>query len=142
MKKMMLILLAFVMTMCLPAMSDNDKVITFDQLPAQAQSMLKQYFGDKVPLVITADRNDFYVIYQSGEKLEFGKEGNWREIECKSSCVPDALVPEQIKAEVGKRFPGATIIKIDRDRRGYDLELSNGLDVEFNKKFQMIEIDD
>ena len=31
---------------------------------------------------------------------------------------------------------------MDRDRRGYDVELDNGLDLEFNKKFQMVEIDD
>jgi len=139
---MMFILLAFVMTMSLPAMSDNDRVITFDQLPAQAQAMLKQHFSGKVPLVITADRNDYNVMYQSGEKVEFDKKGNWREIECKRSSVPDALIPEQIKAEVNKSFPGTTILKLDRDRRGYDVELNNGLDLEFNKKFQMIEIDD
>jgi len=142
MKKMMFILLAFVMTMSLPVMSDNDRVITFDQLPAPAQTMLKQHFGDKVPLVITADRSDFNVMYQSGEKVEFDKKGNWREIECKRSSVPEALVPEQIKAAVKKSFPGTTIQKIDRDRRGYDVELDNGLDLEFNKKFQMVEIDD
>lgn len=142
MKKMMFILLAFVMTMSMPVMSDNDRVITFDQLPAPAQAMLKQHFGDKVPLVITADRSDFNVMYQSGEKVGFDKKGNWREIECKRSSVPEALVPEQIKAAVKKSFPGTTIQKIDRDRRGYDVELDNGLDLEFNKKFQMVEIDD
>jgi hypothetical protein len=142
MKIMMFILLAFVMTMSMPVMSDNDRVITFDQLPAPAQAMLKQHFGDKVPLVITADRSDFNVMYQSGEKVEFDKKGNWREIECKRSSVPEALVPEQIKAAVKKSFPGTTIQKIDRDRRGYDVELDNGLDLEFNKKFQMVEIDD
>ena len=139
---MMFILMAFVMTMSMPVMSDNDRVITFDQLPAPAQAMLKQHFGDKVPLVITADRSDFNVMYQSGEKVEFDKKGNWREIECKRSSVPEALVPEQIKAAVKKSFPGTTIQKIDRDRRGYDVELDNGLDLEFNKKFQMVEIDD
>ena len=139
---MIFILLAFVMTMSMPVMSDNDRVITFDQLPAPAQAMLKQHFGDKVPLVITADRSDFNVMYQSGEKVEFDKKGNWREIECKRSSVPEALVPEQIKAAVKKSFPGTTIQKIDRDRRGYDVELDNGLDLEFNKKFQMVEIDD
>jgi hypothetical protein len=142
MKKMMFILLAFVMTMSLPVMSDNDRVITFDQLPAQAQVMLKQHFGDKVPLVITTDRNDFNVMYQSGEKVEFDKKGKWREIDCKRSSVPDALIPEQIKAAVKKNYPGTTIQKIDRDRRGYDVKLNNGLDLEFNKKFQVVEIDD
>ncbi len=39
-------------------------------------------------------------------------------------------------------FPGTTILKLDRDRRGYDIKLNNGLELEYNKKFQVVEIDD
>ena len=73
MKKNMFILLAFVLTMCLPVMADNDRVITFDQLPAQAQALLKKHFADKVPLIVTVDWDDYKVVYQSGEKVEFNK---------------------------------------------------------------------
>ena len=141
MKKTMFILLAFVLTLSLPVMADDDRVITFEQLPAQAQTMLKKYFADKVPLVVTVDMDDYTVLYQSGEKVEFDKKGNWREINCKTSSVPSALIPEQIKAVVKQTYPGATIIKIDRDRRGYDIKLKNGLDIEFNRNFQVVEID-
>lgn len=137
----MFILLAFVLTLSLPVMADDDRVITFEQLPAQAQTMLKKYFADKVPLVVTVDMDDYTVLHQSGEKVEFDKKGNWREINCKTSSVPSALIPEQIKAVVKQTYPGATIIKIDRDRRGYDIKLNNGLDIEFNRNFQVVEID-
>ena len=73
MKKSLFILLAMVMTMCLTVKADNDRVITFDQLPAQAQTLLKKYFADKVPLVVTVDWDDYTVVYQSGEKIEFDK---------------------------------------------------------------------
>ena len=142
MKKTMFILLAFVLTLSLPVMADDDRVITFEQLPAQAQTMLKKYFADRVPLVVTVDMDEYTVLYQSGEKVEFDKKGNWREINCKTSAVPTALIPEQIKAVVNQTYPGATIIKIDRDRRGYDIKLNNGLDIEFNRNFQVVEIDD
>ncbi len=141
MKKTMFILLAFVLTLSLPVMADDDRVITFEQLPAQAQTMLKKYFADRVPLVVTVDMDEYTVLYQSGEKVEFDKKGNWREINCKTSAVPTALIPEQIKAVVNQTYPGATIIKIDRDRRGYDIKLNNGLDIEFNRNFQVVEID-
>ena len=137
----MFILLAFVLTLSLPVMADNDRVITFEQLPAQAQTMLKKHFADKVPLVVTVDLDDYTVLYQSGEKVEFDKKGEWREINCKTSAVPTALIPEQIKAVVRQTYPGATIIKIDRDRRGYDVKLNNGLDLEFNRNFQIVEVD-
>ena len=141
MKKTLLILVAFVMTTCLTIKADDDRVITFQQLPVQAQTLLKTYFADKIPLIITVDRDDYTVRYQSGEKIEFSRKGEWKDIECKTSAVPVALIPEQIKASIAKSFPAATIVCISRDRRGYEVELNNGLDVEFNKKFQVIEID-
>ena len=81
-------------------------------------------------------------MYQSGEKVEFDKKGNWKDIECKGSQVPANLIPAEITASVNAKFPGATITEIDRDRRGYSVKLSNGLELEFNKKFQIVELDD
>ena len=142
MKKTVFILLALLLTMCMPMMADNDRVITFDQLPQTAQTLLKTHFADKVPLVITVDWDDYKVMYQSGEKVEFDKKGNWKDLDCKVSAVPTALIPEQIKTHVKATFPGTTIIKLDRDRRGYDVKLNNGLELEYNKQFQVVDIDD
>lgn len=135
-------LAAFVLTMSLPMMADYDRVITFEQLPQEAKTLLMTHFADKVPLVITVDYNDYKVMYQSGEKVEFNKKGRWKELDCKVSEVPTALIPEQIKAHVKATFPGTTIIKLDRDRRGYDVKLNNGIELEYNKNFQVVDVDD
>ena len=144
MKKSIFFVLALVMSICLPLtlMADNDQVITFDRLPATAQAMLKQNFADKTPLVITADWDDYKVMYTNGDKVEFDKKGNWRDIECKTSQVPAALIPAQIVANVNATFPGATVTEIDQDRRGYSVKLSNGLELEYNRSFQIVELDD
>ena len=146
MKKRILVMLAFVLAMCAPVcmfvMADNDRVITFDRLPAQAQALLKRHFADKVVMIVTVDFDDYTVMYQSGEKVEFNKSGDWKEFECKTSAVPPALIPEQIKAHVKATFPGVTILKLDRDRRGYEVKLNNGLELEYNRRFQVIDIDD
>ena len=144
MKKSIFFVLALVMSICLPLtlMADNDQVITFDRLPATAQAMLKQNFADKAPLVITADWDDYKVMYTNGDKVEFDKKGNWRDIECKTSQVPAALIPAQIVANVNTTFPGAAVTEIDRDRRGYSVKLSNGLELEYNRNFQIVELDD
>ena len=144
MKKSVIFVLSLVLAICLPLQlkADNDRVITFDRLPATAQAMLKQNFADKTPLAITADRDDYKVMYQSGEKVEFDKKGNWRDIECKTSQVPAELIPAQIAANVNATFPGTIITKIERDRRGYSVKLSNGLELEYNRNFQVIEVDD
>lgn len=135
-------LLAVVMTLSFNVKADNDQVITFDQLPATAQEFHKQYFADKVPLVVTMDWDDYTILYQSGEKVEFNKQGEWKEVNCRVSAVPAAIIPDQIKSHIKTTFPGTSIIDIDRGRRGYEVKLNNGLEIEYNSSFQVIDIDD
>ena len=142
MKKRIGLMLAFVLTICMSMMADNIKVITFAQLPAQAQSVLRQHFADKVPAVITVEGKEYKVVYQSGEKAEFNKKGQWTEFDCNLTPVPAALIPEQIKATVQQTFPNATIIKIERVRKNYEAKLNNTMEMKFNKRFKMIEFDD
>ena len=140
--KKYLVLLVAALTLGFSAKADHDQVINFNQLPANAQALLKQHFGDKVPLIVTMDWDDYTIMYDSGEKVEFDKQGNWKDIDCRSSQVPTALIPEQIKANIRTSFPGTTILKLDRNRRGYEVKLNNGLEIEFNRQFQVIDIDD
>lgn len=142
MKKIAFILMTLVMTMSISVMADNDRVINFNQLPAQSQTMLKKHFAGKTPMIITADWDDYKVVYNTGEKVEFRKNGEWKELSSPGKGVPAALIPAQIKANVKSSFPGAVIIKIDRDREGYDVKLNNGMELEFNKRFQLVDMDD
>lgn len=141
MKKILIFLFA-VLVLSFSARADHDQVITFNQLPANAQSLLKQHFADKVPLIVTMDWDDYTIRYESGEKVEFDKQGNWKEFECKTSHVPSALIPEEIKSHVRATFPGTTIINLDRNRRGYEIKLNNGLEIEYDRAFRVIDIDD
>ena len=94
------IVLMVAMLVSFNARADHDQVITYDQLPEVAQTFLKQYFADKVPLVVTVDWDDYAIRYSSGEKVEFDKQGNWKEIDCRSSLVPTELIPEEIKTNI------------------------------------------
>ena len=137
-----ILLLVAVMAISFNAKADHDQVITFNEMPEAAQALHKQYFADKVPLVVTVDWDDYTIVYESGEKVEFDKQGNWKEISCSRACVPAELIPEQIKTNIQATFPGAIIIKLDRNRRGYEVKLNNGLEVEYDPTFQVIDIDD
>ena len=137
-----ILLLVAMMALSFNAKADHDQVITFDQMPEAAQTLLRQHFANKVPLVVTVDWDDYTIRYESGEKVEFDKQGNWKEIDCRASQVPVELIPEEIKANIAATFPGAIILKIDRNRRGYEVKLNNGLEVEFSPDFQVIDIDD
>ena len=136
------LMMAMVVLMSQNMRADDDRVITYQQLPQNAQTMLKQHFSKMVSLVVTMDWDDYTIRYETGEKVEFNKQGEWKEIECYGSHVPSALIPEQIKSHIKSTFPGTTIIKIDRNRRGYEVKLNNGLEIEYNRSFQVIDMDD
>lgn len=136
------LLMAVAMTMSLNVMADDDdRVITYQQLPQAAQTFLKQHFAKKVPLVVTADWDDYTIVYESGEKIEFDKKGNWKEVNCRASKVPMDIVPQQIKTYIQKNYPGKSIVKLDRHRSVYEVKINNGMEIEFNRNFQVIDVD-
>lgn len=136
------LLMAMVMTMSLTmSADDDDRVITFSQLPEAAQTFLKAHFGTKVPLLVTADWDDYTIRYESGEKIEFNRSGDWKDIECYNSKVPNEAVPDQISSYISQNYPGKSIIKLERHRSVYEVKLNNGLEVEFNRNFQLIGVD-
>lgn len=125
--------------------ADTDKPITVSQLPANAQEILSREFaGNKVALAKMEtgifDRS-YEVIFTNGDKVEFDKSGNWTEVSCKSSVVPSNLIPSQISSYMKTNYPGQSIIEIEKDGNEYEVKLSNGLEITFNKKYQVVDID-
>ncbi len=82
------------------------------------------------------------VVFTNGEKIEFDKNGEWKEIDCKFSAVPDILVPQQIQDHIKKQFPQNKIIQIEKDSKGYEIKLNNKLELKYTPTFQLKEIDD
>lgn len=127
------------------ALADNDYPITVNQLPATAQQTLKKHFSaQKVALAKMESgliEKSYDVIFTNGSKIEFDRNGNWTEISCKGTAVPAALIPAAISSYVKSNYPGAAIYKIEKDRRKYEVDLSNGIEITFNTRFQVIDID-
>lgn len=136
------ILLAVMLSVGFVAKADKERVITFQELPQAAKELIKTNFSGKAPMVVTVDLDDYEVYFESGEKIEFGKNGQWKEIVCKGTGIPAAIVPNQIKNQVKKSYPSAKIVKIERDHRGYEVKLNNGIEIEFDKAFKVAGIDD
>ena len=68
-----------------------------------------------------------------GIELEFNSKGEWIEIDCKNKAVPAIFIPNTIVKYMQKNYGGHKIIKIERDRKGYELTLENGLEVDFDQ---------
>ena len=126
--------------------ADYDKIVSADKLPAEIKAFVKEHFPKTNISYATKDIEFMGVIYDvslaDGTEIDFDKKGNWDKINCHTQAVPAALIPAAISQFVNANHPGAMITKIDKERYGYEVELSNGLDLEFNNKGQLTSIDD
>ena len=138
----MLILTLFVSSI---SYAGNDIFISFEQLPPLSQEFIKKHFGDKKIALSKMERDVFKISYDviltNGDKLEFNSKGEWMQIECKYSFVPIEIIPVQILNYVQTNYPSAKILEIEKKRTYYEIQLSNKLEIKFNKAFQVIEID-
>ena len=144
MKRIMFLICMFLMMGTTYSMADNGYVVGIQQLPAGAQEVMTKYFADKTVLTILKERDEYEVIFNNGEKIEFNKKGEWTEVSCHTTQVPDILIPDPIKARIKADFANSKIVKIDRSSKGkkYEVKLNNGLEVEFDKKFNIRKVDD
>jgi hypothetical protein len=145
MKKMMFLFVSlFVMN--LAVFADNDKPIQVTEMPKEAQSFVKSHFANQ-SVAVAKMETDFLdktydVIFTNGDKVEFDKKGNWTKVDCEHTQVPQAVIPAAIQQYVSKNYPDAKVVKIEKtDRKGFDVDLSNGFDIEFDKKMRVVEID-
>ena len=124
----------------------DDKIIPVEQLPASAKTFVKKYFPQATIEYATKDTEFMGTTYEvrlsDGTEVDFDKKGNWDNVDCKTKAVPASLVPAAIAQYVKAHYPNTVIVKIDKERSGYDIELSNDLELKFNSKGKLIGIDD
>ena len=126
------------------ANAGNDKPISVNALPAKAQTLLSTHFGKQKVMLATVEgvvSKSYDVVLKNGTKLEFDKKGNLTEVECKQGMVPYRLIPQAIKNYLEVNYAGQSVKKIEIKKNEYEVELVNGLDLTFNKHFQLIDID-
>lgn len=124
----------------------NDKPIQVTEMPKSAQQFIKNHFANQSIAMAKVETEfmdkNYDVIFTNGDKVEFDKKGKWTKVDCEHSQVPQAIIPMAIQHYVAKNYPDAKVVKIEvTDRKGYDVDLSNGFDIEFDKKMNVRDID-
>ena len=143
--RILMIAICCMMSFNIVANAGNDKPINVNELPAKAQTLLSKHFkGQKVMLATIESgvvSRSYDVVLRNGTKLEFDKKGNLTEIDCKQGFVPSQLIPQPIKNYLKENYRGEAVRKIELNKKEYEVELTNGLDLTFNKHFQLIDIE-
>lgn len=130
----------------LSACADHDQLITFAQLPAPAQALVQQHFDPALVSFVTKDREwfgfEYNVRLNDGTELKFENDGSLHKVDCQYRAVPDALVPEIVRQQVQGVAPQTVIVEWGKDDRGWKAELSNKLEIKFDRNLRMIGVDD
>ena len=147
MKKSALFLVAL---LCMALLSAScfagDKIIPVEQLPAAAQQFVKTNFPNAKISFATKDAEFIGTKYEARladwTEINFDKKGEWDKVDCQMNSVPEALVPAAIAEYVKTNFAGTKIVKIDKEHGGYEVELSNDIELKFNQSGALVGMDD
>lgn len=145
MKKFIILVVLFITAFTVIAVHAKDKTIKFRQLPENAQAFIKAHFSkDKIELILFDDDifdKDYEVRMMNGAKVEFDSKGNWTEVSDKQG-IPNTAIPQAIRDYVGDNEFARPVVKISRDKWGYEIKSSKGVEIKFNNKFKVVEVDD
>ncbi len=142
MKQMKYYLLTLLCLMVSSVAFADDKPIPVDQLPAAAKTFVGKHFKAQKIAFAEKDRDSYECHLDNGAELEFTKKGDWKKVDCKRGAVPAALVPQAIQDYVKANYANCQITKIEKERYGFEIELSNDLDLKFDKKGKLLGMDD
>ena len=142
MKQPRVFLLALMCLLVSTAAFADDTPIPVEKLPAAAKEFVQTNFPEAKIIYAEKDWNSYECRLNDGTKIEFNKKGSWKKVDRNLIAVPAALIPEPIQQYVTTNFPGCVVTKIDKERYGYDIELSNDIDLKFNYQGVLIGMDD
>ncbi len=128
------------------SVSADEKRVSFDKLPVNAQKFIKKFFAkDAVKSVMTEGRSiyrEYDVKLKDGSDVEFDSKGLWTKVDCATNAIPKGLIPDQVTKYVKSNFKGKFIREVERKKGAYKVELSDDTDLDFDKKFNLIKVDE
>lgn len=146
MKCRMILLISVLLLTVSTASADNDRAVSMEQLPKKAHAFISQYFPREKVAYAKREHEfmetKYEVVFTGSAKVEFLRNGEWKEVDCRYKTVPEGIVPKAILAKVQELYPGAVIIGIERDKRDIEVKLDNRMELTFDKNCLLIDIDD
>lgn len=146
MKKLLLFLAAAVMTAV--SLQARDEISRDPSvLPPAAQALLANNFKSLISFVkIDKDFgrvSSYEAVLTDGTEVKFDRSGNWEEVETRrNGSVPKYFLLQPIRSYIERNHKGLTVVGVDKERGGFDVQLSNGLEIKFDKQGNFKRYDD
>ena len=145
MKRMTFLMTVMASLMMLAGCEKDDRSVALNSLPQKAQTFVDTHFGGLTITSVVKEYDDltydYDVYFSNGTSIEFNRSGEWKDIDCHGSKVPDSVVPEKVLNYVKSNYPSNVIVQLTIDGLFYDVELDNDLDLVFGKGGDFVRID-
>ncbi|SRR5690554_2680411 len=140
MKKLLNIIFVFAaLTSC-----QKEKVIPATDLPSEVTDYVTTHFPNNQIIQSTEDKDGFTktydVLLDGNISLEFNRKKEIIDIESLSE-LPNSVIPTKIKSYVETNYPNNVIIGWGLDDKNQEVELDNGIGLEFNMNGDFLRID-
>ncbi|MCM1291780.1 MAG: PepSY-like domain-containing protein [Prevotella sp.] len=116
---------------------DEDYPVPANKLPIAAQNFINNYYSGVKISTVEVDKEDgkteFDVTLANGHEVTFTPEGEWTDVDAPyGQTVPDSFVLPAILDYIRVTYPGQGVNEISRQSYGYEVELTNGIELKFN----------
>ena len=134
------------MTMQTVSTFAQDVTVPTTQLPEAAKDFVQNYFpGQVIDYAVydsDFDGDAYEACLNNGVEIDFDLAGNWEMVDCNYNAVPYGIVPLAISNFVDAHYGNTDIVKIDKEHYGYEVQLSNDIELKFTADGQLLAYDD
>jgi hypothetical protein len=131
--------LAFTLTSC-----DKEEVIPSSDLPSEITNYISTHFPNNTIVQVIKDRDGltktYDILLSESIGLEFNRKKEIIDIDGVAQ-LPNSVIPEKILQYVTTNYPTNFITDWELDDKNQQVQLDNGLDLEFNMKGDFLRID-
>ncbi len=144
MKKILFTFSFLILSLAFIACDDDDKTVSTSDLPATAQAFLQTHFPSQKVTRVEKDKDSYDVYLANGFEIEFKLSGEWDNVDGKGQQIPAdiiALLPNTIPSYIAQHYPNQYIVEINKEHFGYEIDLNNNIELEFDSNGTFLRID-
>lgn len=102
-----------------------DVVIQQNELPQNSQKFIQTYFANEQVGLVEKSFNDYQVKFLNDSKVEFAKNGDWREVKSYAPINNTGFIPQEVLNAIKAKYSTAKIMEISKNYNGYEVKLDN-----------------
>lgn len=128
--------------LALTAFAEN---INPNQVPNSLRQFVTTHYGKNVTIT-KAERDrksggyEYEIKLSNGVEIDYGISEEWLEVE-DINGVPTAIVGEEITTHVTNTYPGTKVVKIERKHPGFEVKLSDGKELIYDRSGKFVRHD-